>query len=72
MSAGPRIGAFCPALRKGAGTGSGNTMRAGRDAGAAARCGHRIGTSPAPNAVSMRTSSHFGPTSTSGKSPTGT
>lgn len=33
---------------------------------------YRIGTSPAPNAVSIRTSSHLGPTSTSGKSPTGT
>ncbi|QCZ73597.1 hypothetical protein CAB38_13610 [Xanthomonas citri pv. punicae] len=32
----------------------------------------RIGTSPAPKAVSMRTSSHFGPTLTSGKSPTAT
>ncbi|QBG89813.1 hypothetical protein EYC54_22050 [Xanthomonas oryzae] len=32
----------------------------------------RIGTSPAPKAVSMRTKSHFGPTLTSGKSPTAT
>ncbi|PPU78503.1 hypothetical protein XcuCFBP2542_02125 [Xanthomonas cucurbitae] len=45
---------------------------------ACARCtsrqrgAQRIGTRPAPNAVSMRTSSHFGPTLTSGKSPTAT
>gem|GEM_PF-6969906 len=30
----------------------------------------RMGTKPEPNAVSIRTSSHFGPTLTSGKSPT--
>ncbi|SOU09087.1 hypothetical protein LMG19145_00169 [Xanthomonas arboricola pv. fragariae] len=36
------------------------------------RCDQRIGTNPAPKAVSIRTSSHFGPTLTSGKSPTAT
>ena len=33
---------------------------------------YKIGTSPAPNAVNIRTSTHFGPSATSGKSPTGT
>ncbi|MNT54460.1 hypothetical protein D3C72_1916270 [compost metagenome] len=42
---------------------------------AASPCGdgnQRMGTRPAPKAVSMRTSSHLGPTFTSGKSPTDT
>lgn len=39
---------------------------------AAGNADQRIGTSPAPKAVSIRTSSHFGPTLTSGKSPTAT